>query len=369
MLAGVRLPSIVIRARYLLLVAWGLAWLPHARHRSGPLTDWGLFVYAGRALTGHPAHYTGGPLRLYVEIPGLQLGAPPLLLTRAFDATFGLASATAATVAAALIAVAIVWMCEDAGRHIKWEPARLVAFLAGIFVVPAMVEGVGAYGHLDDVLTLTAIVATAVALARQWPAWTVGALLGLAVVCKPWALVVVPVLFALPRVQWPPAVLALIAMVAVWWLPFVLAAPDTLHALGSLRLPVMSGSSLHALGYRPGHDAPGWVRPAQLVAGFAVAGFLVQHGRWYAAPLAGVAVRVLLDPAAWGYYGMGPVAAAALLDASGHRRLPLWTAAAALVEYAPWPSAAAAWLRLAWALGVVALLCLSFRATDRRVHA
>jgi hypothetical protein len=77
---------------------------------------------------------------------------------------------------------------------------------------------------------------------------------------------------------------------------------------------------------------PGWVRPAQLVGGFALAALAVTRGRWLAAVLAAVAWRLLLEPGAHRYYTAGFVLGALLVELR-HRpsRVPVATLVGAVV--------------------------------------
>jgi hypothetical protein len=71
----------------------------------------------------------------------------------------------------------------------------------------------------------------------------------------------------------------------------------------------------------------GWLRPTQFGLGIAAGSWMVWRGNWAAAPLAGIAMRVALDPFTWAYYGLGPVLAALIWDLArpGSRRVPTWT--------------------------------------------
>ena len=86
------------------------------------------------------------------------------------------------------------------------------------------------------------------------------------------------------------------------------------------------------------HDArtPGWDRIAQLVAGIAVATWVVQRGRWPAVLLAAVGTRLLLDPGAHRYYSAALVFAALVWELFGTtRRWPMVTFATAALLVLP----------------------------------
>jgi hypothetical protein len=170
----------------------------------------------------------------------------------------------------------------------------------------------------------------------------------------------------LPREERSKASLVAIIVAAACWGPFVLSHPQTVSALGSFKFTADAASTPHFLGMGLG-DAPRWVRPAQFVGGFLVAVAAVRQRRWLAVPLIGFAFRVVIDPQVWMYYGIGPVAAAALWDCAGRRKLPVWTALTAIVEYGV-PAVAPSWsgaIRLAWFLAVaIAVLRPNLRVGD-----
>ena len=101
-------------------------------------------------------------------------------------------------------------------------------------------------------------------------------------------------LLALPRGQWAKAALGTIGTAAAWWLPFVVAAPATVTALGGYATFPNPGSVWFLFGVHS--NGAGWLRPLQLGAGIAVVAYVTRRGRWPDALLAGSAVRILLDP-------------------------------------------------------------------------
>jgi hypothetical protein len=243
--------------------------------------------------------------------------------------------------------VAVVALLEWTARIVGVNPTRTrpAALIGGLLAMPVwMILAITAV-HLDDVMVLTCVAASLPMVARgRWlPA---GALLGTAVATKPWAVVVVPLVFALPRRVMPRAVLVTVAVSALWWVPFLIADPSTPWALSGFPVPVTPDSTYGLLGYH-GHSAgvcaplygcmsaaPSWLRPLQFGAGFGFALLAVRRGRWLAAPLVGLATRVLLDSQAWGYYFVGPVIAALAWDIAQGRRIPRWAIVVAAAEYA-----------------------------------
>jgi hypothetical protein len=210
--------------------------------------------------------------------------------------------------------------------------------------------------HLDDAIALTATAVAVWALATGRP-WWAAVLLGVAGAVKPWAIVFVPLLLAAPghRRLLRPVLSA--GIVLITWAPFILAEPSTLDAR-KYEIINEASSALRALGVA-GARTPDWVRPAQLLGGLAVVGLLVLAGRWPAALMAGVAVRLLLDPAANRYYTVGLVLAVLVFEWVEHpERLP-WLAvgSAVLLEASQLggvPPVLGGWMRLSVVVSVLA---------------
>jgi hypothetical protein len=110
------------------------------------------------------------------------------------------------------------------------------------------------------------------------------------------------------------------------WLPFVLADGGTIGG-GSYTQAVDPASALAALGVHA-HLMPGWVRPAQVLTGLALAALVARRGHWGGALAIALAARLALDPQVYGYYTLTYLTAALALDLVAARRpLPLATAA------------------------------------------
>ena len=92
-----------------------------------------------------------------------------------------------------------------------------------------------------------------------------------------------------------------------FWLPFVVGAPDTVHALGHFRIANVPESALRALGVHT-RATPSWDRMAQVGAGGAAALWCVATRRWPAALMVAAAVRIAIDPSAHPYYTASLVA-------------------------------------------------------------
>jgi len=228
-----------------------------------------------------------------------------------------------------------------------------------------------AYGHLDDVLALLCVALCVWALISDLPA-IAGICLGLSVDAKPWALVFLPLILAVPKRIRRHAALWTAAAIVIAWLPFVLA---DLHTLTATQFTIVNepSSSLRALGVTtPG--TPGWDRAAQIVLGCLLGTLAVYRRRWPAVILLGVGARVALDPGVYGYYTAGVLLGALLWDLLGLRRsAPIWTLASGVaLAVAPVLISDAAllgdlrlWLVLAFTLALLLAPSPGYRIPDR----
>jgi hypothetical protein len=152
----------------------------------------------------------------------------------------------------ALAGPAAVGLLEATARRLgdrsDYGRVVLIALGGGLVVAATWGQAAGSWRHLDDVMALLAVAGAMLACARGRSAWVVGFALGVAVACKPWAIVTAPILLALPPRRRVSGTLAFVAAAAVWWLPFVAAAPGTVTALGGLSLLPDAGSVLHVVG-------------------------------------------------------------------------------------------------------------------------
>lgn len=296
-----RAAALAARWRWPILVLWALVWFVARRHVTG---DWSFFEEGARLLRGHH------PLSMYADAPQLQIGPLALL------AGLPLTAAGLLVVHAVLFALGLL---AFRAAELSWprrDPLRLL--MGGLLALPCWAFIVTA-GHLDDALVVTFTAFACLAVSRD-RALAAGLLAGAAVAAKPWALVVVPLVLGLTSRRLR-ALCAAVAVTAVAWLPFVLGDTRTISALSQFHIRVNATSGLHLLGL-DGGPCPAWVRPAQLILGLAVALFAVRRGQWWAAPAAGIAVRVALDPGAMGYYAGGLAVAVLLADGWSLRRIP-----------------------------------------------
>jgi hypothetical protein len=348
-----------VRFRYPLIGAWAAAWflvylLPTVHHTPG---DWGFFEYGARTLVHYDAHYSDGPLHLYAKDPQIQVGPLPLALVAGVIRVFpphvvGVLFATV-MFGLGLLCVRLAELTA-AGAGVAASRVKPAVLVGGLIATAFWSVDVATFRHLDDALAITAILAAAALIARDGATLWIGALVGVALASKPWALALTPLLLGVPARDRARCALAALAVAAVAWGPFVLADHATVNALGSFRLLVAAHSALHTIGVHA-VIAPGWVRPGQLVGGFLVGVLIARQGRWSAVPLAGVAARVMVDPQVWSYYGMGPTMCALLLDLTSAATVPWRTASAVTAMYvvpAALPAATGP-ARLAWAAVVL----------------
>lgn len=330
------------RIRYPLLVAWGIVWLlpPNAYSLRLP-NDWLMFEIGARTIVHyhHMWAFSEPALHLFADTPMLQFGPPPVLLLAAFQGFSPHSVAIGFGIAMIVAGIASMRMLEVTALTLVPAPAhrraRRVSLALQVVLVPLWSYEVGYWHHLDDVLALLCISGALLVIARSGSWWVFGLLVGTAAAIKPWAIIAAPLLLALPRPHWAKATLATMAACAAWWAPFVVAAPHTISALGQFHMPASGGSVLHLLDIRA--DNSNWLRPLQLGAGMLGVGLLARRGRWQDALLAGIAVRILLDPYAYSYYVMGAMLASVLMDLNRveRTRVPRWTIASVALVWLP----------------------------------
>lgn len=363
-----------VRWRYLVLTLWAAPWVALGFRVPRPAGDWAFVEMGARILAHHDAPVTAGPaLHLYATFPLIQMGPPALWLAAPFQWLPPAVEEHLALVLLSLLVLPMLWCLELAARSVA-PSGRLAtkALLAGVVVVPAWVIETETWGHIDDAVALAAVAMTLLLVSRGRREVLAGLLLGTAAAAKPWAAILLPVLFAYARPQIARAALAFVVSALLWWLPFVLAAPDTIHELGSFSLLMYNHPTWQLVGLAGGR-APSWIRTLQLLGGTALSAVVVRRAGWAAVPVVALAWRVTTDPYDWPYYVLGPLVGAALWDLTrpALRRLAKWpwaTLAALFVGVAV-PRvlpASAPVMRLLWFGGLTVVVLLASRARCER---
>lgn len=359
----------------MILATLALTWWGYSRTTGRYYTEWNFFELGARTLVhyhGNPL-YSGGALHVYTSNPQLQIGPPALWPIAAIEWLPGRTVAALFVVVMAVMGVAAAAAVMAAGRSVRGLPASV--FPIPIVSAGALVAGIwgydcGTWRHLDDSAALLAVAVAAMLIARGGRWWIVGLLLGTAAATKPWAVILFPIVLALPRRDIARTTLVALATAAFWWAPFMMAAPDTSSALGHYVVVSRPGSVLHLIGI--GGQVQGWLRPTQFVLGGGIGCFVAVRRNWTAAPLAALTVRVLTDPYSYAYYGLGPMLAAFLYDCTAERRhnFPVFTAVTVLVEFVLPPlqlgDTTMATIKLIWGVAILIAVLASRRSPGQK---
>jgi hypothetical protein len=310
--------------------------------------SWHFFVDSSHLLFdgGIRHHHEVGELHLYATHPQFQFGPVSVVVAELIKLlSFGHSTEGASLFIAAL-SPPIMWLLLDTARrtHPDVSFRRLVpGATIACFLFPVVWSYLSIYSlHLDDALaiTFTALALWAVACRREL---VVGLALGLAVCSKPWAAAFLPLVLALPRGRRLRALGLSGAVIGGCWAPFVIGGQGTVSALGHFRIRNVRASALHALGVKDAFT-PSWDRMTQIALGGALAGWCARSGRWPAAVMVALAVRIALDPSTHAYYTAGLVAVVLAWELLAARwRIP-WLSVVTLVALAmprewhwPWP--------------------------------
>ena len=248
---------------------------------------------------------------LYAAHSELQIG--PLTFVAVAPIVFALPGALAEVVAVVLMAVCgLVVLAQIRALVPDRSPASDRSFLiGGICFLTLWAEVAVTYAHADDVLAITLTACALPRLHTRRP-YLAALLLGLAVDCKPWAVMFVPLLLVIERRRRLRAAAVWAGAVLAAWLPFYLADHRTWSA-ATFRIPNNAASSLRVFGVHA-PSTPAWDRPLQMLLACALAVVLVRRGRWSAVLVVTVAVRILLDPGIVSYYDAGLLAGAVVAD-------------------------------------------------------
>lgn len=335
-----RTPADAVEADRLRMRQWGtltiwaaLSSIWFARHGG---YSWHYFVQGSTLLFdgANPGAPVGG-MHIYADYPELQIGPLSFAVAqvvRHIGPANGLYAAEILMTGAGLAALYVVERIAAAVRPESVGGRRQHrAMLAGgaVFLVGWTDLSV-AYAHLDDVLALFFAVIALRAAAAGLPAIT-GVCLGLSADAKPWALVFVPLILAVPRRAWQYAAVWTALVVLLAWLPFVATDFRTVTAASQFTITNEPDSALRALGVSD-PVTPWWDRPAQIALACALGAVALRRRRWAALILLGVGARIALDPGVYGYYTAGVLLGALLWDLLGSdRRTPIWTIASGVI--------------------------------------
>jgi hypothetical protein len=326
-------------------VAVALAQLGEPHH-----TARGYFDLAARLLVGGTGAATETGLHLYRAHPEFQFGPPAAVAMLPFTLAGSSVGGVLLTVALLATGLLLLGGLLAIARRLvgtRFEITGAVV-VGGVALTATWSDLAVRTGHIDDVLALSALVLAVLCATRGRP-WTGSVVLGIGAAAKPWGLGFAAVGAAAPGPArwWRPVVAGGVALAC--WAPFIAAESETLRT-SSHGIEVRPESVLALFGLA-GATTPGWCRPVQLVAGLVVAAALVARGRWAAAPLAVVIIRLLLDPDVNRYYTVAFVLVALLWCWLHHPdRFPALAVAGALVlestELLPGPDVGAALVRL-----------------------
>jgi hypothetical protein len=269
-----------------------------------PMGDWEIAREGGDLLLG-------GHLDVYAIMPTAQMGPLALLLGGGLPGELYLATAC--------LLFPVLLLLIMTGQPMTRRLHLLMASGGMLLAWPWVAFGV--QGHLDEALVTLGAVGMVVAYEQRRDTWLWIAFL-VAIAAKPTVVVLLPLVFMRSR---RAGLYALIGTGLIW-APFFLADPAGFIAAGRGPGDIWPGS-LHALlGAEPHSGFPAWVRPVQLVGGMTLVWALARYRSAAAAVVGVFALRALLEPGAWNYYGAAIAAVALLFDARNLR----WPAVTAL---------------------------------------
>ncbi|MBV9953561.1 MAG: hypothetical protein JO291_16525 [Acidimicrobiia bacterium] len=333
-------------------------------------TSWHYFDDAAQLLLGRAPGVLGpGGLHLFHSHPEFQFG--PLALVAAVGLRLACGSHAALVAQLLLLPLPLVltWLLEDAAVRLGADArTRRIALLGGVSLIGSWLWLVLFTTHIDDALALSALVLACNLISRGRP-MPAALAIGLAAAAKPWAIVFVPLTLVLPVRRRTALALAL-GLGVVGWIPFLVADHGTFAALGRFTIENSPVSGLRALEIDTANTPP-WDRALQTIAGLAVVIFTVsRRDRWAGALLAGLGIRLALDPGTHHYYTAGLVVAGLawdLLVSPYDWPLASWTALALLeIPRTILPGDLAGITRLAVTLGAVVLATLGPVRDGRR---
>ncbi|WP_051450466.1 hypothetical protein [Actinospica robiniae] len=298
--------------------------------------SWHYFVHGSALLfDGASGGAPTGGMHIYADYPQLQIGPVSFVVAqglRHMGPANGLYAAEIFMTGLGLVALHVIERIAAASRpeaigDRRWHHTMLVG---GAPFMIGWTDLSVAYAHLDDVLALIFALVALWSVAAGLPALT-GVCLGLSVDAKPWSLVFLPMILALPRRAWHYAAAWTTLVVMLGWLPFVAADFHTVAAASQFTITNERDSALRALGVGD-PVTPRWDRAAQIALACLLGAEAVRRRRWPALILLGVGARVALDPGVYGYYTAGVLLGALLWDLVGSGLwMPIWTVASGAV--------------------------------------
>ncbi|MDX6243356.1 MAG: hypothetical protein QOE76_1079 [Frankiales bacterium] len=345
-------------ALLVLAVLCALAYGPHSGQ------SWHFFVEGSRSLFCTDGSASCG-LQVYAAHPELQIGPLSFVVAAVLPGEDGAELAELVMMLAGLAALlAVEHDARATAGPVLRERLQRRVFLAGVVFVPAWADLSVRFAHLDDVLALT-FTALAVRAVARGGSTSVGCLLALATLSKPWAVAFLPLAFAVPAGRRMRTVVWAVAPVAIVAGLFVAADPGTLTA-ARFGIPNAPSSSLRVLGVSA-PTTPSWDRPAQFLAGLALGSIAVARGRWAAVVMVAAAARIALDPGVYSYYTAAILLGAVVWDVQARkgRDFPAWSwlvfGALFLCRYLPLGATTLGALRLGVCIAVVAAALFTSR--------
>jgi hypothetical protein len=320
-------------------------WAPQ---RTGDLQ---LFVDAARAMMGDEG------LRVYAERPEIQSGPLALAAIWALDGA-GDRMFPVAVGGLFVVAFAAVLAMTEPGRR------RVVVLGLGGAVALFWWRTYAFQGHLDDAAVI-AIAMWALVAVRRDRRLAAAVMLGVSLAIKPWAVFLLPMTLCGPGSLWRRSMAPMVSLGigAAIWAPFLLSSAGTMA--GAKPTVWMAPDSVWRLISGTASTMPTGLRLAQLAICFGAVTWLALRGHVAAAPLVGIALRLLLDGGTWPYYTAGFVMAAFAWDMVESRsRLPWATIAATVLLPKPsWfgPDELRALLRTIACLGAVVAVMWTVR--------
>jgi hypothetical protein len=222
-------------------------------------------------------------------------------------------------------------------------------------------------GHIDDALALGLIAGSVLAARRQQDIWC-GFLICAAIGAKPWAIIgTIAILELASTRQRARAAAATVLGTLFLWIPFVV---HDLIRTTAIQHVVTEGSVVGLLGIPHGTHLPGTFRGFQLAASLVMAILAYRSSGVGGALVAGVSMRLILEPAVITYH-YGLLAAVVAMVEIERRQLPVRSSIAASLWLLALQQPDPAWSAAPRLLALVGLAgsCLWAPSTIEKPHA